>query len=192
MASASTIDRLPVELKEQLQAWLRDTTITQAEATRLINEQLKAHGHDDEVSKSAVNRYSMRMEQVGKRLRQSREVSEMWIAKLGAAPQGKTGQLINEMLRVISFEMTDKLLDEIDSGDPDKMPGIIDMLKDLSLTTQRLEQAANLNHKRDTEIREQAKQEAADVADAALKEQGATKETRQSIMDEIMGIKSDR
>jgi len=189
MPKPSTIDQLPSELKEQLQAWLRDTRVTQSEATRLINEQLRHNGYTESISKSAVNRYSMRMEQVGKRLRQSREVSEMWIAKLGAAPQGKTGQLINEMLRVISFEMSDKLFDALDRGDPEEMPAIIDMLKNLSLTTQRLEQAASINHKREAVIREQTKKEAAEAADAALKSHGATKETRQSIIDEILGIK---
>ncbi|WP_156182845.1 phage protein Gp27 family protein [Marinobacter subterrani] len=49
-----------------------------------------AEGHEERLSKSAVNRYAVRMNQVGEKLRQSREVAEMWIAKLGAQPQASS------------------------------------------------------------------------------------------------------
>lgn len=188
MARASSIEQLPGDILEQLQALLRDPRVTQLDVTARINAALVERG-EEPVSKSAVNRYSMKMEQVGKRIRQSREVADMWIGKLGAAPQGKTGQMINEILRVISFEMSDKLLDMVDRGDPDEVPAVVAMLKDLSLSTMRLEKAANDNFKRETEIRAQAKQEAAEAADAAMKATGTPKETRESIINEILGIK---
>lgn len=188
MARASSIEQLPADILEQLQALLRDPRVTQLDVTARINAALVERG-EEPVSKSAVNRYSMKMEQVGKRIRQSREVADMWIGKLGAAPQGKTGQMINEILRVISFEMSDKLLDMVDRGDPDEVPAVVAMLKDLSLSTMRLEKAANDNFKRETEIRAQAKQEAAEAADAAMKATGTPKETRESIINEILGIK---
>ena len=91
------------------------------------------------------------MEQVGERLRQSRQVSEMWINRLGAQPQGQLGNLVNEMLRTLSFELADKLMESELSEE--SIPGVIDLLKDLSLTAMRLEKAASENVKREAEIR---------------------------------------
>jgi hypothetical protein len=87
----STIDLLPDEIRQQLQELLRDPRCSQLEATARINAILEEDGHEERVTKSSVNRYALRMEQVGAKLRQSREIAEMWVGKLGAAPQGKWG-----------------------------------------------------------------------------------------------------
>ncbi|WP_244913019.1 DUF3486 family protein [Methylophaga nitratireducenticrescens] len=104
MARASTIDKLPADILEQLQTLLRDPRVTQIDATQSINEALQHEGYDITVSKSAVNRYSMKMEDVGAKLQQSREMAQMWIGKLGAAPQGQVGKLINEIIRTMAFD----------------------------------------------------------------------------------------
>ena len=71
----ASIDRLPADILEQLQELLRDPRVTQLEATARINEILEDEGHEERVSKSAVNRYDMEMRKVGEKLRQSREVA---------------------------------------------------------------------------------------------------------------------
>ncbi|MCJ8285116.1 DUF3486 family protein [Halomonas sp.] len=165
MARTSTIERLPEDIREQLQALLRDPRVTQLAATEQINAILEAEGHDDRLSKSAVNRYAMRMNEVGERLRQSREVAQMWIGKLGAQPQGEMGNLINEMIRSLSFDVSLMLSEgEITA---DSLPGMIEMLKDLSLTTARLEKASSENVKREAEIRRQAREELEHKVDEA-------------------------
>lgn len=190
MPRPSTIDRLPPDILEQLQALLRDPRVTQLEATAKINAILEADGHPERVSKSAVNRYAMRMAEVGAKLRQSREVAEMWIGKLGAAPQGQIGHLINEILRTLAFDLTLKLQE----GDltPESMPEVIEMLKSLSLSVVRLEQAATANVKREEEIRKQARaraaEEAAAVAEKSLATQGMSRESIAAIKREILGI----
>ncbi|MFA7455586.1 MAG: phage protein Gp27 family protein, partial [Desulfobulbaceae bacterium] len=45
-------------------------------------------------SKSAVNRYAVRMEEVGAKIREAREVSRMWIGELGSGPAGEVGKLL--------------------------------------------------------------------------------------------------
>lgn len=190
MPRPSTIDRLPPDILEQLQALLRDPRVTQLEATAKINAILEADGHPERVSKSAVNRYALRMAEVGAKLRQSREVAEMWIGKLGAAPQGQIGHLINEILRTLAFDLTLKLQE----GDltPESMPEVIEMLKSLSLSVVRLEQAATANVKREEEIRKQARaraaEEAAAVAEKSLATQGMSRESIAAIKREILGI----
>ena len=162
----SSIDRLPDDIREQLQALLRDPRVTQLEATGRINAIL-AEQDQTLLSKSAVNRYALRMDKIGARIRQSREVAQMWIGKLGAEPQGEVGKLLNEMVRNLAFEATTEMLD----GEAPVEPK---MLKDLAIAIERLERAASENSKREQQIRNEerlaAKQDAVDtlenIADA--------------------------
>lgn len=177
MARASSIEQLPADILEQLHELLRDPRVAQLDATARINAILAERG-EPPVSKSAVNRYDLKMREAGERLRQSRAVAEMWIGKLGAQPQGQVGHLINEMLRTLSFDLTLKLADgELTD---EKLPGVIDMVKELSLAVVRLESAANANVKRQAEIerqaREKALQDAADRVGTAAQARGLTAE----------------
>ena len=87
----SSIDGLPEQAREALHTWLRDPGITQKEAAQRTNALLEELGLPQRVTRQAVNRYDLRMREVGEKLRQSRQVSEQWIAKLGSAPGGKLG-----------------------------------------------------------------------------------------------------
>lgn len=182
----SSIDLLPDEVRDQLNDLLRDRKITQKDAVEQINQILKEMKHPDRLSKSAVNRYAMRMEKVGRRMRESREMASIWIDKFGAQPQGRVGNLINEMLRTLSFDIS--LILQEGHIDEETAPAIVDMLKDLALTTMRLEKAANLNVEREKEIRTQALEEAAAGAEKIAKKGGLSAATVQEIRKEILGI----
>lgn len=180
----SSIDLLPDDIREKLRELLRDPRCTQLEATRKINEILEADGHPERVTKSSVNRYALKMEEAGAKLRQSREIAEMWIGRLGAAPQGQVGNLVNEILRTLSFDVT--LFLQKGEVDMESAPAVVDMLKGLALTMQRLEQAANLNVKREAEIRNQALEEAAEKAGDVAKQAGVSAETIQRIRRDVL------
>lgn len=164
MPKPSTIDILPPEIKAQLQTWLQDPRCTQLEATERANSLLELAGEPQRVTKSAVNRYAVRMEEVGAKIRQSREIADMYISKVGAAPQGQTGLLINEMLRTMAFDLTLKIQDA-DIADPETLAATIDQVKSLALAAQRLEQAATINVKREADIRKQALDDVAKAVD---------------------------
>jgi hypothetical protein len=193
----SSVELLPQAVRKQLQAMLDNPRITQVEATEHINTilaELRTAGDPEvldpacpeKVSKSAVNRYDLQMRKVGERLRQSREVADRWINKLGAAPQGKVGNLINEILRTLSFDVT--LFMQTGSLDEESAPAVVGMLKDLALTTMRLEKAANLNVEREREIKQQAAEAAAAVAEKTLIGQGMSRDSIDTIKREILGI----
>lgn len=182
----SSIDRLPEAAREQLNELLRDSTVTQKDAVIGINRILAELEHPEQLSKSAVNRYAVRMDAIGKRMRESREVADALIGKLGSQPQGKIGNLVNEILRSVSFELSLNLTDG-DLGAEDA-PAIAKTLKDLALTTMRLEKAANLNVEREKEIRKQALEDAAKKVDKLVKKGGLTAATVQTIRKEILGI----
>lgn len=192
----STVDLLPRTVRKELQAMLDDPRITQLQAVEKVNAilaDLRAEGDPEvldpacpeQVSKSAVNRYDLQMRDVGERLRQSREVADRWINKLGAAPQGQVGNLINEILRTLSFDVT--LFMQEGTLDKESAPAVVGMLKDLALTTMRLEKAANLNVEREKEIRQQALEEAASRVDKAARKNGVTPETI-ALIHEALGI----
>lgn len=187
----STIKQLPEDILEKLQELLRDPRCSQLEATRQINEIIADRPDVYPVSKSAVNRYSQDMEQVGARLRESREVSKMWIAQLGAAPQGQVGNLINEILRTIAFDLSIKLQNvDLEENTPAAVKG----LKDLALAMQRLEKAANLNHEREKEIRQDEREaalaDAADTIEQAATAKGMSKEDASFWRQQVLGVRS--
>lgn len=191
MTRASSVARLPDDIRNQLQELLRDPRVTQLDATDKINAILEAEGHEERLSKSAVNRYAVRMNEVGEKLRQSREVAEMWIAKLGAQPQGQLGHLVNEMLRSMAFDLALKLQEgELTE---ESMPAVIEMVKELSLSVTRLERASSENVKREELIRKQererAAEEAASVVEETAKAQGMDEEQVQFWREKVLGIR---
>lgn len=188
MTRPSTIERLPPDILDQLHALLRDPRVTQLDATARINVILEEEGHEDRVTKSSVNRYKVRMDELGARIRESRQVAEMWVAKLGAAPQGQIGNLVNETLRTLSFELSHKLI----SGtlNDESMPGTVKMLKELSLSVMRLERASSENVKREQEIRDQVKREAVEVLEKVSHKGGLSAATKENFRRELLGIPS--
>ena len=188
MPPKSTIDTLPPDIKATLQQLLQDPRMTQLEVTAQINALLEADGHEDRVTKSSVNRYAVKMSEVGEKLRQSRDVADMFISKVGAAPQGQMGLLINEILRTLAFDLTLKIQDA-DLSDPETLASTIDQVKALALATQRLEQSASINVKREREIRNEALSKAATAVEKTLKTiKGATDAQIEQIRADILGV----
>lgn len=185
MARQSTVNKLPPDILESLQALLRDPRITQLQATAQINEILAQTQAGTVISKSAVNRYAQRMDKIGKRLTESREISKMWIGKLGAEPQGEMGKLLNEIIRTLTIETTMQMAEGEDPVSPK-------MLSQLALAVQRLEASATDNLKRDEEIRKQerikATEKAAELTASSLHKQGMSQSAIDTIKREILGI----
>lgn len=154
----SSIERLPADILEKFQELLRDPRVTQLQATAKINKILEAEGHEERLSKSAVNRYDQKMRKAGDKLVQSREIASMWIGKLGAAPQGQVGNLVNEVLRTLAFDLSLKLQDS--ELNEETIPVVIGQMKGLSLAVQRLEKSSSLNVAREKEIRAQERETA--------------------------------
>jgi len=178
VAQPSSIDRLPDELREKLNAFLRDPSVTQKRAVALINEAIAAE-YGDEVSplsKSSVNRYAQRMERVGAQIRQAREVADVWIGKLGGQPAGEVGNLINELVRTMALETAMSYAE----GEKKVPPKVI---KELALAVQRLEQAATFNAKRERELLA----DAGERAEETVKRQGLSQDVAAAIRAAVQG-----
>ena len=180
----SKIDLLPEAIKTKLNELLRDGRMTQKAIVELVNAEILASGlsEDDTLSTAGVNRYSTKMETIGQSIRESREMAEVWVAKLGSKPSGDVSALLLEMLKENTFRAILK-----HAEDPDKvMP--VGMIKDLTLGVQRIEQAAMANTKRAKEIRQAFAEEAASAAETVAKQVGLTSDGARQIKNEILGI----
>lgn len=181
----SSIDRLPPDILEKFQELLRDPRVTQLEATARINEILEADGSPERLSKSAVNRYAKKMDAVGEKIRQSREVAEMWVAKLGAQPAGQVGHLLNEMVRTLAF---DAVMERAQDGEPIEPK----FLKEIAIAVHRLEQASSENVKREEEIRKQERERLKEETLKAVDREGGkgpmTADRLREIIKETYGV----
>ncbi|MDX1301203.1 DUF3486 family protein [Photobacterium sp.] len=179
----SKIDLLPDDVKQLLDGLLRDGKNSQQEVLQAVNEHIEQQGLPEDLkpSRSGLNRYSSRMEAIGKDLREVREVSQALVSQLGDKPTGEVSKLILEIGRTQLFKAmmnANEKEGEVDIG----------MIKDAMLAAQRLESAAMSSHKREKEIRKAFADEAAKVAETVAKKAGMTAETVSSIKKEILGI----
>ena len=181
MSQPSSIEQIPEALRTALQKWLRNPSITQKQATERLNELLAGHGLEITISRSAVNRYARRMDKAGAKIRESREIAKMWIAELGAQPQGQVGHLLNELVRTIAFDAAVKL-GESDNPVPPKA------LRELATAIQRLEQATTMSVKREEVIREQVKRQAAEAVRGAGKKAGVSSEAIKEIEQQVLHL----
>lgn len=180
MAKTSTIKTLPADILEQLQALLRDPRVTQLDATQRINAILAEQGQEP-VSKSAVNRYAMRMADVGKKLQESRDIAEMWIGKLGSQPAGEVGKLLNEVVRNLAFDAAMHMAE-------DEKPAQPGAIKELAIAIEKLENAAARNEQREALIRKQEREEMANKAAEIAKRSGLTVDAIAEFKREMLGV----
>lgn len=180
----SSVDLAPEDIRQQLIGWLQDRKYTQRKATEMANAALEEAGEELRLTKSSVNRFSKHMDEIGERMRHSREMADIWIKRLGAQPQGEIGSLVNEMLRTLSMEATQLLMaGELDA---EALPGVIEMLRELALTSQRLERASSENVKRAAEIRRQERERVAEEVGKEAKAAGVSDETIAAIREKLM------
>ncbi|HEI8930989.1 TPA: DUF3486 family protein [Citrobacter freundii] len=180
----SKIDLLPDTIREQLHQMLREKRHTQEEIRAAINELIDNHDLPDEMqlSRTGLNRYAVRMEQVGAKIRASREMAEIWAAKLGTAPTSDVGKLLMEFVKTLAFETSMSLAEKEGTTVEPKALG------QLALVAQRLEAAAMTSHKREKEIRKAFAEELAKKTDELAKRAGLTGDSAALIKREILGL----
>lgn len=177
------IPQLPPKIKSELDQMLRDG-FSQAEILRRLKTPLEQIG-EKPLSAAGLNRYATKVEGVGVRMRQAREVAEAWTAKFGESESNLSSHII-EMLRVLIFEHTLQAAEtrDADSGEgAEGAPVSQEVIAGLALAAQRIERAAEMGAKRDRELR----QELAGVVDAEAKRQGLSPDTAGAIRAALLG-----
>ena len=105
-----------------------------------------------QLSKTGLNRYASRMEKVGAKIRQAREVAEVWTKQFGEMPQTDIGKTVIELVKHLAFEMSSQFA-ENGIAEPKE-------LAMLATTVQRLEAAASAKA-----VEEAGKQQGVSLAD---------------------------
>lgn len=179
----SKIELLPEGIRAQLNVLIRSGDMTQKDILEAVNQMIEEAGLPDDakLSRTGFNRYAKRMEEYGARIREAREVAEVWSHKLGTAPVSEVGKMLQEFVRTMTFETSAHLME---SGDPIPPKA----LAQLSLVISRVEQAAMTSHKVEKEIRKAFAEEMASKTEQVAKKAGLTAESVKMLKEEFMGI----
>ncbi|MBH3228528.1 DUF3486 family protein [Serratia marcescens] len=179
----SKIDLLPESIRDALHQMLRDKRHTQEEIREAINTLIDQHELPDDMqlSRTGLNRYASRMEAIGSKIRASREMAEIWAAKLGSAPTSDVGKLLMEFVKTLAFETSMALAETEKTVEPKA-------LGQLALVAQRIEAAQMVSHKREKEIRQAFAEEAAATAEKIVSQAGLSEDKAADIKRQILGI----
>lgn len=184
MGKRSNIEMLPDEIKQRLRELLHDPRLTQEEIAEIINEEMG----DSVVSKSGVNRYAVKMKEFEEKNRQAREVADMYLSSIGDKRQGKLGKVINEQVRMLSFELLMNIEDVKErAGDPKSLANLADVIHKISRSIKDLESAATTNMERERKLQEAAKAVAEEV-ETTTRKAGLSDQAVAAIRNKILGI----
>lgn len=183
----SKVELLPEEIRNTLNVFIRSGNMTQKDILEAVNQMIDEAGLGDDakLSRTGFNRYAKRMEDMGQRLRQSREVAEVWVSKLGEAPTSDVGKLLQEFVRTMAFETSMKMMEAAEGEEGEVISP--KALGQLALVVQRIEAAAMTSMKREKEIRDALLEEQRQKLEKLESKAGVTKETLSTIR-EALGI----
>ncbi|MFL0917666.1 DUF3486 family protein [Vibrio parahaemolyticus] len=181
----SKVELLPEEIRNTLNVFIRSGNMTQKDILEAVNQMIDEAGLGDDakLSRTGFNRYAKRMEEMGQRLRQSREIAEVWVSKLGDAPTSDVGKLLQEFVRTMAFDTSMKMMEASEGEDGEVISP--KALGQLALVVQRIETAAMSSMKREKEIRAAY---AAEAADAVSDELRGVDGMSEQLEDRIRGI----
>lgn len=184
----SKVELLPEDIRTTLNVFIRSGNMTQKDILEAVNQMIDdaGLGDDAKLSRTGFNRYAKRMEEMGQRLRQSREVAEVWVSKLGDAPTSDVGKLLQEFVRTMAFDTSMKMMEASEGEDGEVISP--KALGQLALVVQRIETASMTSMKREKEIRAAYAAEAAEKTEAVAKKAGLTAETVKMLKAELLGI----
>ena len=174
MARPSSIDRLPPELRELI-GDLRERGITIDEILAKLGE-LGA-----EVSRSALGRHVKELDQLGERIRRSREIANALAKRLGDAPESRQAQVNIELMHTV-------VMDLLTPDEEGKVSMDAEQVMLLSRSLQALTSASKSDADLVLKIRQEAAKQAATAAEKVTKAHGLSAETVQAIRASILGI----
>lgn len=157
MPRTSTVKHLPPALLDEVNELLTSGRATLDE----IVEHLRALGVQD-VSRSALGRHKRRLDQVLERLRQSREMADAIVSRLGPdAVEGKQGRALVQLVTALAGDYMMRRLDDPDAEmEAGEIMALARAVKDAS-------QASRYSQDFELKIREEARREAEKKLDDA-------------------------
>jgi hypothetical protein len=123
-------------------------------------------------------------EEIGARMVRVREIAAKMTGNI--QDQSQMGQILNQSVQAMLFDV----MGQIQTGivDPESLPDVIKQINTIAQTLQRTEQAANLNLRREKEIRKLALEDAADAVEQAAVQQGMNTEQAAFWRQQVLGV----
>lgn len=149
----SSVDRLPEDIRVELNAELRSRRKTQTEILETVNPVLSERG-ERPLTKSSLNRYAQRAEEKNAMMRQAREAANTLVGGLGEHSGTDLGRAVTELVKTLTFDLVLRAQD----GDAEEPIGV-DTLNKVALISQRIEKASKLSVDREKAIREEAQKQ---------------------------------
>ena len=187
MPKKSKIQLLPQDIKQELDAMLRDGRLTQQEILEIVNQMVLESEHanyaftiehaEPTISRSGLNRYAQSMEKAGEKIRQARAMADQWIEKNGTSDN--TPRLAIEVARTMVFDWIMKHQDdELDSK----------AVREASQALMNLEKAASENVKREEQIRENERKRILEDTQKQMKQSGISADAFEAVKKSILGV----
>ena len=175
MGRKSSIKKLDPRIRDAVDGAIRDGRATIDDLVELIEQ------HGGEASRSAVGRYVKNANQQMEKFRQAKEISKVWVGKIEEDPDGDMGRMLSEMLRTVAWQTIGNFDENEEGATAGELMFIAKAIKELA-------SADKLSADRQLKIRQEVAKQAAAVVDKATEKRGLTKETRDEIRREILGI----
>lgn len=141
----------------------------------------------DDARKSARQIRLADMEDVGARLRRSREIANQLTGS--SKHQSEFGLILNQSLQTAIYDLIGQI-QTLDIADDGELAAAIERINTLTLSVGRLEQSASRNQKTAADIRKQALEQAAEVVQETARKGGLglSDEAANEIRRKILGI----
>ncbi|MBR0559512.1 DUF3486 family protein [Neokomagataea anthophila] len=178
----SSIDKLPQEVRDEI-ANLRGAGHTIDEILAAMREL-----HSADISRSALGRHIKTMEEVGRDVRQSKEIAEMLVRQLGDEPESRVVQANIQLMHTFMMKLfigDDQAILEI-KKDPQ---AIMMLAKALDHLTRSSKTDADFIAKVEARVEARIKAEQEQRLKQVIKEKGLTAESQAIIRKRVLGMK---
>lgn len=183
----SSVDKLPQEVRDEI-ANLRGAGHTIDEILAALREL-----HSAEISRSALGRHIKSMEEVGRDIRQSREIAEMLVRNLGDEPESRMVQaniqLMHSFIMKLIIGKEDEGREAIEAIKRDPQ-SIMMLAKSLDHLTRSSKTDADFVAKVEARVEARIRTETEARLKTVVKEKGMTAETASIIRNRVLGMKS--
>lgn len=186
MARPSSVDQLEPEIREEI-GRLRGGGHTIDEILAALREL----GAKD-ISRSALGRHVKNMEQIGAKLRHSRNIAEALVRQLGDAPASRSAQLNIELLHSVILDLNlaseDADADGLAAlrGNPE---GIMLLAKAIDHLTKSSKADIDNQQQIEARVEKRLKAQAEQHVVSEAKKRGISAETARALMEGAFGVK---
>lgn len=184
MTKRSSVERLPVEIRERLEGWLREFTagrLTLDEVMTRLDGQFADQAGVELPSRSAVHRHASKFAAIAERIQRSKDIADQLVEQIGPqVADGKGLQVLAQGFQSLAFDMLANM-DAEATMDPENLAFFARSIKDIA-SALKTDADRAMAVKRET-----AKAAAAAVKDAAG-EKGLSAETADFIMKRVLGV----